>query len=459
MIKPHTIFTGDNLPILRGMDSESVDLIYLDPPFNSKRTYAAPIGSKAAGAEFKDTWTLADTDDAWWGELADVHPALFTVIDAAGAAGGRGDKAYCIYMAVRLLEMHRALKPGGAIYLHCDQTMSHSIKLMLDAIFGAKNFRNEIIWERAAGRAKGSQHKKKSLGVDMDNVFFYAKTPAHSLHAPFAALSEDEAAEKFPLREPDGRRYNTSVPLFCQPSMGDRPNLCYTYKGVRNPHPSGWRVSREKLAQMDKEGKIIWRKGKRPLRKSYADEYEGKPVGSLWTDIPNVSGRERIGYPTQKPLALLRRIIKTSSDPGGIVLDPFCGCATACVAAHDEGRKWIGIDISHRAYELVQQRFRDELGIFNPGIIHRTDIPQRAGQKRSKNIKHILFGGQQGICKGCKHEFHYRHFHLDHIVPRARGGSDADENLQLLCGSCNNIKGDRTMEYLRARLKELGFIK
>ena len=144
MIKTSTIFTGDNLPILRGMDSESVDLIYLDPPFNSNRRYAAPIGSEAAGAVFKDVWTLADTDDAWWGELAEAHPALYKVIDGASAVGGKADKAYCIYMAIRLLEMHRVLKSTGSIYLHCDPTMSHSLKLVMDAVFGQKHYQNEI---------------------------------------------------------------------------------------------------------------------------------------------------------------------------------------------------------------------------------------------------------------------------------------------------------------------------
>ena len=463
MTKSRTIFTGDNLPILRGMDSESIDLIYLDPPFNSKRDYAAPIGSEAAGAAFKDTWTLSDMDDAWWGEVADQNPALYKVIDAIGAAGGKSDKAYSIYMAVRLLEMHRILKKTGAIYLHCDSTMSHALKLVMSAIFGSKNFRNEILWQRAAGRAKGSQHPDKTLGVDTDSIFFYVKTDEHKFRKPHRELTLEETNEKFPLVEKEEgdsskkRRYNTAVPLFRQPSMGARPNLCYEYKGVRNPHPSGWRVSKEKLAEMDREGRIIWREGKRPLRKSYADEYLGEPIGTLWTDIPNVGGRERVDYPTQKPLALLRRIICASSSPGDMVLDPFCGCATACLAAMDENRNWIGIDISPKAFDLINHRMKKEFNVFGHDTIHREDIPIRSdAAQRSKNIKHVLFGRQSGICKGCQHDFPFRNFHIDHVIPTSKGGADDDSNLQLLCGACNSMKGNRSMEYLLAKLKKEG---
>ena len=418
MIKPSTIFTGDNLPILRGMDGDSVDLIYLDPPFNSKRDYAAPIGSKAAGAEFKDTWTLADTDVAWWGELAEAHPGLYRVIDAAGAAGGKADKAYCIYMAIRLLELRRILRPRGSVYLHCDPTMSHSLKLMLDAIFGAKNFRNEIVWSynrfsRRGENAHPSMH---------DLLLFYAN-------------GDEQTFVKMHTEPRDATRYERGYHTVVD--QGAKKLLIYDAEKARK--------SKLDFKNYDK---IVYTKARRPR------------LGDVWNiPIINPQSKERTGYPTQKPLALLRRVIRASSKPGDMVLDPFCGCATACVAAHDEGRKWIGIDISKRAYELVNIRFQNELGIFNPGIIHRTDIPQRSGQRRSKNIKHILFGQQRGVCNGCRYEFHFRHFHQDHIIPRKDGGPDSDDNLQLLCGSCNLIKGERNMDYLRARLKEMGIIK
>ena len=219
---------------------------------------------KAAGAEFKDTWTLNDVDAAWLDLIEAKHPALNRVIHAAMT---NSDKSYLIYMAVRLLEMHRILKPAGSIYLHCDPTMSHYLKLAMDAVFGKGNFRNEIVWQRASGRAKGSQHQSKSLGRDVDYILHYSKTNAFVHTVINQPLTEAETQEKFPLVDENKRRYNTDTPIFCSPSMGNRPNLCYEYKGVVNPHPSGWRVSKERLIEMDKAGDIIWRGRQTPVAK------------------------------------------------------------------------------------------------------------------------------------------------------------------------------------------------
>ena len=352
--------------------------------------------------------------------------------------------------------MHRILKPTGSIYLHCDPTASHYLKLILDDLFGKNNFRNEIVWQRASGRAKGSQHESRSLGRDTDSIFHYSKSDAFVHNAVSRPLTEAEELEKFPIIDSNGRRYNTDTPIFCQPSMGARPNLCYEYKGVVNPHPSGWRVSKEKLIGMDEAGYIIWRKGKRPLRKAYADEYKGKPIGSLWTDISIASGSERTGYPTQKPLALLDRIIKASSNENDMVLDPFCGCATTLVAADRLQREWIGIDISAKAAELVVERIRDDQGMFED-IIARDDIPNRTdlGNIPRYNVpenKTLLYGEQGGDCNGCGEHFQTQHLEIDHIIAKSVGGTDHIENLQLLCGHCNRIKGDRGQEYLISRL-------
>ena len=452
-VNPKTIFTGDNLPIMRGMNSESVDLIYLDPPFNSKANYAAPIGSEAAGAAFKDTWTLSDVDITWLDLIEAKHPALNRVIHAAMT---NSDKSYLIYMAVRLLEMHRVLKPTGSIYLHCDPTMSHYLKLVMDAVVGKAQFRNEIVWQRASGRAKGSQHQSKSLGRDTDSILHYSKSNNFLHNAVNRPLTEAEIIEKFPLVDSNQRRYNTDTPIFCQPSMGARPNLCYEYKGVVNPHPSGWRVKKEKLIEMDKAGYIIWREGKRPLRKAYADEYKGKPIGSLWADIPIAAGNERTGYPTQKPLALLDRIIKASSHEGDTVFDPFCGCATTLVAADRLQREWIGVDISAKAAELVVERIRVDQGFFQE-IVARTDIPKRTDlgnipRYNAPENKTQLYGEQAGNCNGCGEHFQTQHLEVDHIIARSVGGTDHITNLQLLCSHCNRIKGDRGQEYLISRL-------
>ena len=198
-----------------------------------------------------------------------------------------------------------------------------------------------------------------------------------------------------------------------------------------------------------------------PRYKIYRDDALGIPLQNIWTDIPNVQGSERLGYPTQKPLALVERMIESSSTVGEIVFDPFCGCATACLAAERLGRQWIGCDISERAYSLIEQRLRKDAGIakFITGagqVIHRTDIPNRKGN-RSKNIKHTLYGIQQGCCNGCRYHYQFKDLEVDHIMPKAKGGIDDDGNLQLLCGNCNRRKGGKlTMAELNALLVQEG---
>ena len=260
-----TIWTGDNLPIMRGLNSQSVDLIYLDPPFNSNADYAAPIGSKAAGAAFKDTWTLHDVDVEWINLIEAKHPALYRVLLAAMTPS---DKSYLVYMAVRLLEMRRLLKPTGSIYLHCDPTMSHYLKLVLDAVFGRRNFRNEIAW----------CYRKWSI-----KATHFARN--HDVILMFAA--GDKA-----IYHPQ--------PIPVSPGTMKR-----------------WKGKRQRTKLVDGQWKT-----------TATDEAAATPCPDWWElSIINPNAKERVGYPTQKPLALLYRVVKASSDAGGIVLDPFCGCA------------------------------------------------------------------------------------------------------------------------------------
>lgn len=398
-ISTRTIFTGDNLPVLRGMDSDSIDLIYLDPPFNSKHDYSAPIGTNKGevAAHFTDTWTLDDIKEEWWAEIIDINLALYKTLDAvstieSGIGGESSDKAYLVYMATRLIEMHRILKPTGSIYLHCDATMSHSLKLVMDCIFGKKNFRNEIIWAYKSGGASRKQFSKKH-----DTILFYGKTK----ETIFNVQKE--------------KSYNRDF----------KP---YRFKGVREfQDERGW--------------------------------YTTVNMKDVWKiDMVGRTAKERTGYPTQKPLQLLRRIVKASSNEGDVVLDPFCGCATTCVAAHDEKREWIGIDLSPAAYKLVKSRLKEELGIFGE-VFQRKDIPVRDAPKPSKDIKHILYKKQKSKCTGCNMEFLPRNLTLDHIIAKSHGGADTDSNLQLLCGSCNSIKGNRPMEYLMVKLRGQGAIQ
>ena len=449
-----TIWTGDNLDILRGINSDSVDLIYLDPPFNSNRNYAAPVGSSAAGAAFKDTWTLSDLDVAWMGLIADEQPAMYKVLEAAGLTHGKGMQSYLCMMAVRLLEMQRLLKDSGSIYLHCDPTASHYLKLLMDSIYGAGNFMAEITWKRTSAHSDS-----RTFGNVADIILFYGdQININDVRVPY-----DPAyiSRYYRYDDGDGRGPYT---LDNMTSPNPRPNMTYEWKGFPPP-VKGWRYSLETMTKLDSEGRIWYpeKPGQRPRLKRYLNEMPGNVVDNIWTDIPpiNSQAKERVGYPTQKPLALLARIIKASSNEGDVVLDPFCGCATACVAAENLGRRWIGIDISPKAVELVNVRLQQSMGtLFHDGFVTaRTDVPRRtdlAAPIPYRQNKHVLFGQQEGRCNGCRSAFEFRHLEVDHIIPQNSGGQDHIENLQLLCAHCNRVKGNRTQEYLMARLFEMG---
>ena len=443
-----TIWTGDNLDILRGMNSECVDLIYLDPPFNSNQDYAAPVGSAAAGAAFKDTWTLSDLDVAWMGLIADKQPALAHVIKTSGLTHGKGMQSYLTMMAVRLMEMHRVLKPTGSIYLHCDPTASHYLKLLMDSINGASNFMAEITWKRTS-----THSDSRTFGNVADIILFYGdQINTNDVRVPY---DPEYVARFYRYNDDDGRGLYR---LDNMTSPNPRPNLTYEWRG-HQPPVKGWRYSQETMSKLHDEGRIWYpdKPKQRPQLKRYLNEMPGKLADNVWTDIPpiNSQAKERIGYPTQKPLALLERIIKASSNEGDMVLDPFCGCATACVAADKLGRKWVGIDISPKAVELVNMRLQQSMGsLFHHGYVTaRTDIPRRTDIEAPipyRQNKHVLFGQQEGLCNGCRTEFPFRIFEVDHIISQSRGGMDHLENLQLLCPSCNRIKGDRPQEYLMA---------
>ena len=446
-IKPKTIFTGDNLPIMRGMNSESVDLIYLDPPFNSNANYAAPIGSEAAGAEFKDTWTLNDVNVAWLDLIETKHPVLNRVIHAAMTDS---DKSYLIYMAIRLIEMHRILKPTGSIYLHCDPTMSHYLKLVMDSIFGEKQFRNEIVWQRT----NAHNLKAKYFSKTHDVLLFYSKDKDYTWNTQYTDYSQAQLSRY--KKDETGRLY-TGRDL----TVSSGGNRNFQWRGSRPPSNRSWGASLEQLEKWYTEGRILLKKDGTPRLdglKVYLDELPGKQIPAIWTDIQRIgnTSKERLGYPTQKPLALLERIIKASSDEGDTVFDPFCGCATTLVAADRLQREWIGIDISTKAAELIVERIRDDQGMFED-IIARDDISSRTDlghipRYNAPENKTQLYGEQAGNCNGCGEHFQTQHLEIDHIIAESVGGTDHIENLQLLCGHCNRIKGNRGQEYLISRL-------
>lgn len=365
------LFYGDNLDVLREhIASESVDLIYLDPPFNSNRNYNVLFGRHSTHATdsaqiqaFGDTWVWTTTTGKQYADLmagglpskvADALSAMRTLIDESDAL------AYLVNMAPRLVELHRALKPTGSLYLHCDPTMSHYLKVLLDAIFGPANFRNEIVWKRTAAKGLSSTR----LASNHDVILCYTRTGkgkwiADEAFVPYdhAAL-DDKTLSKYSHRNPDGRIYRLSD--ITNPSPA-RPNLTYEFMGMTKV----WRWTRERMQQAYDDGLIVQSApGRIPQMKRYLDEQRGRPLSDVWADISplNSQAAERLGYPTQKPLQLIERIIRLCTNQGDVVLDPFCGCGTTVDAAVRLKRRWIGIDITYIAVDLIEKRLRHTHG-------------------------------------------------------------------------------------------------
>ena len=339
-IANRTIFCHDNLAVMRGLDSESIDLIYLDPPFNKKKTFTAPVGSSAKGASFSDIFRKEDIKEEWLQEIAEDHFAIHDLLQAVKAIEGRASYNFCYlaYMAIRLMECHRILRQTGGLYLHCDPTMSHYLKLLLDCIFGEKGFRNEIVWcYHGPGSPNMRQFNRKT-----DHIFWYSK----------------------------GRQW-----------VFNKDDVRQEYKDAR-PHVGGYGLNRETADEYGRRGKV--------------------PENWWEIRIAARSKTEYTGYPTQKPLMLLNRIVAASSNRGDVVLDPFCGCATTCVAAERLGRKWIGIDISVKAYELVKKRLSKEVEqeaplLYDKLVTFATEPPKRAdkgGGAKSQKYVYVIANRQ-----------------------------------------------------------------
>lgn len=362
----NTLFYGDNLSILREhVADESVDLIYLDPPFNSNANYnvlfRAPGGEQSQSQieAFEDTWHWNVTAERAYAEvLQSGNSDAANMLAAIRSFLGTNDMmAYLAMMAVRLIELHRVLKPTGSLYLHCDPTASHYLKLLLDAVFGTQQIINEIVWLRSTGKALMTRR----LPTNHDVLLSYAKTETWIWNQDELYTRYDpdnlpaKTASKYSHRDPDGRVYR--LDNLINPNA-NRPNLTYEFLGVTRV----WRWTRERMQQAYDDGIVVQSgPGRVPQMKRYLDEQEGIPISDVWTDIAplNSQAQERLGYPTQKPLALLERILAASSNEGDVVLDPFCGCGTTVHAAQKMGRKWIGIDVTHLAVGLIQRRLRD----------------------------------------------------------------------------------------------------
>ena len=421
-----TLFHGDNLVFLRAMNSETVDLIATDPPFNKGRDFHATPDSLAAGARFQDRWSWErDVHDDWVDKITDDFPKVMHVIEGSRMSYGDDMGAFLCFMAVRLLEMRRVLKKTGSIYLHCDHTASHYLKELLDAIFGRKNFRNEIVWCYKSGGASPKRHFSRKH----DSLLWYSK------------------ASSYTFNEQREKSYN----------RGLKP---YRFAGVEeHQDTTGWYT----LVGM----KDYW-----------------------FIDMIGRTSKERTGSPTQKPLALYERVIRASSNEGDVILDPFCGCATTCVAAEKLNRQWVGIDLWDRAHEVVLDRFRKG-GLAAKGhasghlafgsICYRKTHPKRTdhgqiavpflrvkerveepkGPRMSRAEMYAFLLSQHGPkCQGCDRVFDDpRYLELDHNTPRSDGGLNHLSNRILLCGPCNRAKSNiYTLTGLRRRNRKAGWM-
>ena len=436
--KNRTLFHGDNLGFLHTMNSESVDLIATDPPFNKNKDFHATPDSLAAGAKFQDRWSWErDVHQEWIDQIKDDHPRLLEAIESARHAHSDGMGAFMCFMAGRLLEMWRILKSTGSIYLHCDPTASHYLKAIMDAIFGWKNFRNEVIWHYSSGGRSEKHFPKKH-----DCILYYAKSKESAFNADAVKIPRNKCA-------------------LCGGELKKWNNL---------------------KKQVDDDGRVFRTiKSAGKIYRYYDDEPVLPP--NVWVEFSHLQQKdpERIGYPTQKPLALYDRIIKASSNKGDIVLDPFCGCATTLVAAERLQRKGVGIDIWQKAHDVVVQRIEKEVGLF--GKVHyRTKLPRRtdAGETSAPHLKvkqrikepegprwsraemyeHLI--EQKGIrCQGCDRTFDDpRYLELDHNTPRSDGGLNHISNRILLCSPCNRLKSNRfTLSGLRRENKKRGYMR
>lgn len=385
------LYFGDNLEVLdEHVADESVDLVYLDPPFNSNRNYSVIFGRNRAADEtvaqsdaFEDTWRWTPTTETLIGDLSNTAPTR--VADALSAyytlLGESEALAYLVNMTPRLLQLHRVLKPTGSLFLHCDPTMSHYLKVLLDAMFDARNFRNEIIWNRTAAKALQTTRVARNHDV----ILAYGKSEnfifnSDAMFAPYDETDLDaKTREKYSLKDKDGRRYQLTSLI--NPAA-NRPNLTYEFLGVTRV----WRWTKERMQAAYEGGQVVQTApGRVPRLKRYLDEQRGKPLSDVWTDITPINARaaERLGYPTQKPVALLERIIKLTTNPGDVVLDPFCGCGTTVDAAQRLGREWVGVDITQLAVDVITKRLQHTFGSEVFDQIRITGIPKDLGGARA----------------------------------------------------------------------------
>ena len=533
-VRNRTLAVMDNLPFLRSLNNECIDLIAIDPPFAANETFTGsprPPISDAELAEEKtlshkhgvqhdegrettvsDIWTWdANVHPNWLNRIEDDYPPVFKVVQAVEACASENEAAYIAFMAVRLIECHRVLKPTGSIYVHCDIHADSYLRMLMDAIFGADNFVTEIVWKRTSAHSDGRQGRRQH-GRIHDVILFYGKSDKRTWNTVYTPYDQEYIDRSYRYVEPEtGRRYRLGD--LTGPGGAAKGNPSYEVMGVTRY----WRYSRERMQSLIDEGRVVQTApGRVPAYKRYLDEMPGVPLQDLWTDIGNISSRasERTGYATQKPLALYERIIQASSNPGDVVLDIFAGCATTAVAAENLGRQWVACDMAYRSWTMLKRRFalngvalsdmtdattdalegkqpqlsratsytigpndlprRDD---GDPEPFHNLAVTKRGGRNRKRTTRSSSWSGRiskdeakdllvnefGAECWGCgweapkfpNGEYDLALLEVDHIWARNDvhtddGGSDELYNLALLHSTCNKLKSNRlTLEQLR----------
>lgn len=493
-VESRTLFIGNNLDVLRGINSDSFDLIYLDPPFTAEQSYEVHFGETVSVWEFDDFWALDQTELNWLDEIEHRVAPVYDIINGARASHSERLAIYLTFMSVRLLELERVLKPGGSIYLHCDPNSSHYLKTVMDAIFGANQFVNEIVWKRTSSHGGAGK-----WGPIHDVILLYSGKEGRKWNRLYQEYPSGYW-EKYYRYEDERGRYQlvtlTSASVKSGPAgsewRGINPSDVGRHWAVplrllQKEHPERTDLKRlspqEKLELLDEAELIHWpADGNIPRYKLYTDAVRGIPVQDVIMDINPIAGRsrERTRWPTQKPVALLERIIGTSSDPGDMVLDPFCGAGTTCVAAEKLGRSWVGIELSPNAANILPARFKRELPeiwegddslsedwlrVMNDPPI-RTDLSVMGSSERDRpdldevvRTKEALFESQNGRCNGCRHQMPLHVLRLDQSARRARSDRNPLGSQQLLCRTCIFIKGGRDMDYLELHLYKRGILR
>ncbi len=528
------LFIADNLNLLRALDNESIDLICIDPPFAKNQTFTGNLRPPLSNAErqrevdtlaewrirsqrdaeqagidwpdadnagrFSDIWRWEDdVHEDWVTRIDDDYPALAKLIDTTRTAHSEDMAAYLTFMAIRIIEMHRVLKPTGSMYLHCDPTASPYLNILMDSVFGMENFRSEITWKRTSSH----NDVRRNFSAIGDIILFYTKSDGFTFQTPYMPYSQEHINSSYRYVDENNRRYSARDLRSPHP----RPNLTYDYKGYE-PHPNGWSVSLEKMTELDAEGQLHFpkKKGGRIRLKRYLDEMPGVPASNIWDDIKPIAAqaRERTGYPTQKPVALAERIIKASSNPGDVVLDCFAGCAYVPVAAERNGRQWIACDISPRALTVLRRQFAKfnyavdgtqqterptliiEANITTKGPselperadedpLERQDIKELPERKfkvpasripEREMLEYLLeLSDYKAWCCGFANRRSSgqvvkttRNFHLDHIDPKSKQGSNQIMNRAPLCPHHNIRKNNRRvhLEDYRAEIADAG---